>query len=63
MEAFGNAVTAQNRNSSRFAMFYEVYFSPEMKLSGGRLDCVQIDVSLLFFLREGIFFVFLEIAL
>ena len=44
-------------------MFYEVYFSPEMKLSGGRLDCVQIGVSLLFFLREGIFFVFLEIAL
>ena len=44
-------------------MFYEVYFSAEMKLSGGRLDCVQIGMSLLFFLREGIFFVFLEIAL
>ena len=37
LEAFGNAATVQNSNSSRFAMYYEVYFSPEFKLSGGKL--------------------------
>ena len=36
LEAFGNAVTIQNSNSSRFAMYYEVFFSPEYKLSGGK---------------------------
>ncbi|CAH3180954.1 unnamed protein product [Porites evermanni] len=35
LEAFGNAVTPQNHNSSRFALYYELFFSPEHKLSGG----------------------------
>ena len=37
LEAIGNAVTVQNNNSSRFAVYYEVYFSPEFKLLGGKL--------------------------
>ncbi|KAJ7358696.1 Unconventional myosin-Ie [Desmophyllum pertusum] len=43
--SFWNATTIQNINSSRFAMYYEVYFSPEFKLSGGKVHHYMLEKS------------------
>ena len=47
-------MTLHNINSSRFAMYYEVYFSPEFKLSGGKFSGVcDHDLDFFFFFAGG----------
>ncbi|KAL9962674.1 hypothetical protein ACROYT_G031796 [Oculina patagonica] len=53
LEAFGNAVTVHNSNSSRFAMYYEVYFSPEFKLSGGKIHHYMLEKSRIVHQEKG----------
>ncbi|KAK2557065.1 Myosin-IIIb [Acropora cervicornis] len=45
LEAFGNAVTLNNTNSSRFTSYWELYFSPQGKLSGGRVHLYMLEKS------------------
>jgi myosin heavy subunit len=37
LEAFGNARTTMNNNSSRFGKFLELRFTSDGKLAGGKL--------------------------
>ncbi|KAJ7358700.1 Unconventional myosin-VI [Desmophyllum pertusum] len=45
LEAFWEMPHDTNINSSRFAMYYEVYFSPEFKLSGGKVHHYMLEKS------------------
>lgn len=45
LEAFGNAQTRQNKNSSRFGKFIEVYFSGEKEVIGATLHPYMLESS------------------
>lgn len=53
LEAFGNAVTHHNSNSSRFTLYWEVYFSPQGKLSGGKVHAYMLEKSRLVHQQKG----------
>jgi len=45
LEAFGNAHTRQNTNSSRFGKFIEVYLSPDNEVLGATLQPYMLEAS------------------
>jgi myosin heavy subunit len=47
LEAFGNAQTVINDNSSRFAKLYELMFSQQGRLVGGMLHPVITELELI----------------
>ncbi|KAL5004245.1 hypothetical protein ScPMuIL_017701 [Solemya velum] len=53
LEAFGNAVTVMNDNSSRFAKYVELFFSPEGKVLGAQLTEYLLEKSRLVIQGKG----------
>ena len=67
LEAFGNARTIRNDNSSRFGKYIDIRFSPSGKLTGATIDTYLLEKVRLIHQTEGernfhVFYQFLESA-
>lgn len=53
LEAFGNARTLRNNNSSRFGKFIEIQFNSDFKMSGARIHVYLLEKSRVVGQSEG----------
>ncbi|KAL1496526.1 hypothetical protein AB1Y20_016479 [Prymnesium parvum] len=53
LEAFGNARTLRNNNSSRFGKFIEIQFNSDFKMSGARIHVYLLEKSRVVAQSEG----------
>jgi len=54
LEAYGNAKTSRNNNSSRFGKFIRIHFGPTAKIAGADVDTYLLEKSRITYQQPGI---------